>query len=160
MSALSKIVRKGAYHSLHPFLRIVRRLFAWNKESARVVLAYKNELLLVRNIGVQRWSFPGGTLDKGEAPEQCALRELREELLIDNAPITYKLGTYSSHTERGHGLVHVFVAAAQSLLYKRQWEIDDARWFALNDLPENLSPATARRIGEYKNGLRDLSTFW
>lgn len=160
MSVFGKLARKGTYHMAHPLLRWVYRLFVSNKESARVMVILKNEILLVRNVGVDKWSLPGGTIEKGETPEQAALRELQEELLISTAPIESKLGVYHSHIENEHAPVHVFVAAAQTLLYKRQWEIDEARWFALNDLPENLSPATARRIGEYKNGLRNVSTFW
>ena len=159
MSILSMLARKGMYYVAHPVLRAARRLLP-QKESARILLAYGNEVLLVRNIGVGRWSLPGGAFSKNETAEACALRELKEELSITDAKMEYRLGTYHSHGEGLHNSVHIFVAQARSLHHKKAWEIDEARWFALNDLPSNLSPATARRIGEYKNNLRDVSSFW
>jgi 8-oxo-dGTP pyrophosphatase MutT (NUDIX family) len=33
--------------------------------------------------GGQRWQFPGGNMDLGESPWECALRECREETGID-----------------------------------------------------------------------------
>ena len=150
---------RGMYHFLHPLLRWYR-LLSPARNSARVLLTYKNEILLIHNIGVQRWSFPGGTLHKDESPESCALRELKEELKISDATIEYKLGTYHGEHHRKQVLVHVYVARAMSFYHKKQWEVDRSEWFTLNQLPSNLSPATARRIGDYKNGLRDVSAFW
>jgi ADP-ribose pyrophosphatase YjhB (NUDIX family) len=160
MKFLTNLARKGAYHFLHPILRLYRVYLSPAKDSARVVLTYNNEVMLVRNIGVKRWSLPGGTLDQGETPEACALRELKEELNISDAEIDYKLGAYDGEHHGQPVVVHVFVAKAQSLYHKKQWEIDRAGWFALGQLPPNLSPATARRIGDYKNGLRDTKNFW
>lgn len=155
-----KLAYKGIYYCLHPLLRWYRLILSPAKDSARVLLTYKNEIMLVRNIGVKRWSFPGGTLHKNETPEACALRELKEELSISDAEIRYKLGTYQGEHHGTQVSVHVYVAEAPSFRHKKQWEIDRAGWFTLGELPSKLSPATSRRIGDYKNGLRDVITFW
>lgn len=160
MNFLKKLAHKGAYHLLHPLLRLYYVLFSPAKDSARVLLMYGNEVMLIRNIGVRRWALPGGTMENGEAPEVCALRELKEELTIADAEIEYKLGTYDGEFHGTKVQVHVYVARVNSLYHKKQWEIDRAGWFALNQLPARLSPATARRIGDYKNGLRNVSMFW
>ena len=160
MDFWEKLAHKAAYHFLHPLLRLYRVLFSPARDSARVLLTYGNEIMLVRNIGVRRWALPGGAIDNGETPKVCALRELKEELNIADAEIEYKLGTYDGEFHGKKVLVHVYVARAKSLYHKKQWEIDRSGWFALNQLPPNLSSATARRIGEYKNGLRSVSAVW
>jgi ADP-ribose pyrophosphatase YjhB (NUDIX family) len=47
------------------------------------------------------WCLPGGFMELGESPEECALRELREETGI-RGRIGDLLGVTSSHSEQYH----------------------------------------------------------
>jgi len=159
MTFWKKILKKVAYHVAHPVLRFIRK----NKTpapSARGIVLYKDEVLLIRNIGVSHWSLPGGSMEHGEGPEEGLLRELREELHLPEMRIEYRLGVYDGEHKGKNVPVYIFVVRALSLYRKKQWEIDEACWFRLSGLPENLSPATCRCIRDYTAGLRDTKGEW
>ena len=44
-----------------------------------VVVKYKKDYLLMFNKWRQNWELPGGIIDEGETPRECAVRELYEE---------------------------------------------------------------------------------
>ena len=57
----------------------------------------RNELLLLKRapgvaLGPGLWGFPAGHIEPGETPEQCALRELKEELGLEPPELLSTLG--------------------------------------------------------------------
>jgi 8-oxo-dGTP diphosphatase len=70
-----------------------------------------DRILLIRKkrgLGAGKINGPGGRLDAGESPLACAVRELREELLID-AVSPREHGELRFHFVDGYGIhAHVF----------------------------------------------------
>lgn len=49
------------------------------KQKACAVILRNKKFLVVRNVGRNIWTSPGGHIEKGETPEQAVRRELKEE---------------------------------------------------------------------------------
>jgi 8-oxo-dGTP diphosphatase len=63
-----------------PVARLWRRLSRAPHQGALVAVHVGRELLLVRSSYRPEWSFPGGSVRRGETPEAAARRELVEEI--------------------------------------------------------------------------------
>lgn len=145
---------------MYPLARVYWKLFNPQASGARALIILDNEVLLIKNLNLSYWTMPGGGIDRNENPEQCIVRELKEELDLSDLIVEYKLGEYQSQKEGKKDAIYIFICRPLSKEYKKQWEIEDAKWFSLDELPENISPATVRRIGEYRSGNRDVVAMW
>jgi 8-oxo-dGTP pyrophosphatase MutT (NUDIX family) len=93
------------------------------------------------------WSLPKGNLDRGEAPEQAAVREISEEvgLPLDRLTVLGELPP-SEYMYRRQGrlvskIVHHYLveAPADTPLIPQQQEIDEARWVPLHEAAATVS---------------------
>ncbi|MES2623305.1 MAG: NUDIX domain-containing protein [Patescibacteria group bacterium] len=148
------------YKLTHPFFRLYWRIFKPKTFGTKALLIYKDSILLTKNINSSHWGLPGGKIDKGETPEQCICRELQEELTLSCLVPEFKLGTFTSNNEGKRDTVYVFAFLLPSQDFTKQWELHDAEWFSITDLPKDTSPATLRRINEFKNNERNIVSIW
>ncbi|HEY0413371.1 MAG TPA: NUDIX domain-containing protein [Allosphingosinicella sp.] len=118
------------------------------------------ELLLVRNSYGQRHLFvlPGGGVGRRESEETAAAREVREELGIEAGPLVL-VSVHASTGEGKRDTVHLFRAVTDATPVADGVEVEEARFFPLDALPERLSAATARRIEELR-GTRPRDGGW
>jgi ADP-ribose pyrophosphatase YjhB (NUDIX family) len=106
----------------------------------------QGRVLLVRHgYGSGRWSVPGGGLGRGEAPEACARREMREELGCD----LEHLELVAQFEEQVYGAVHrAFVFTARFVGEPRPdgREVIETGWFPRDALPQGLAGVARRRL--------------
>ena len=91
--------------------------------------------------------FPAGIIDKGETPEQAAIRELQEECgygLDERRPITY-LGSFSVNPDRHRGRFHVvFIDGVERIGNTSFDDTEDIESFTLSneELQEKMANGT------------------
>jgi len=89
------------------------------------------------------WGIPGGFLSSAEQPEEAMRRELREEIGIEVDDVTMVLMRTLSQIRQ----VEVyFRARALGSPHPCSFEIKQAVWFAIEDLPTELSKDQRRLI--------------
>jgi 8-oxo-dGTP pyrophosphatase MutT (NUDIX family) len=118
---------------------------------AQAIVVTDGEVLLIKTTYRPHWEFPGGKIEDLEAPESAAIRETKEESRIFIKQIARKLGTYTRKYFFTTITIHVYVAGEweELDLWRPTLEIAERKFFPLDQLPEDISPATKRRIDEY-----------
>lgn len=151
---------------IHRLLGKVARLL-WRVTRPRtigvraVLLDAGDRIALVRHSYIDGWYLPGGGVKKGEAIVDALRRELAEEVAIEGATVERVLGVYHSRREGkdDHVVVYVARAGADTLRAADALEVAGAGWFALDALPPGTTPATCRRIAEFRAGVTGGGTW-
>ncbi|MEL6288273.1 MAG: NUDIX domain-containing protein [Pseudomonadota bacterium] len=118
-------------------------------------------VLLVRHGYRPGWHFPGGGVERGESVRTALARELEEEAgVIAKEPATFHgLFTNFEAFPGDHIAVFVLDAWRQPKVPEPNAEIREVAFFSPNDLPLDVSPATARRLAELR-GEQPVSEEW
>lgn len=120
-----------------------------------LVIDADDRLALVRHTYGNYWYLPGGGVKKGESMLAALGRELAEELAIRDYRVERVLGLYLNRLEGKEDHVAVYVVrvdAGHAMARNDRLEIEDCGWFALDVLPDGLSPGTGRRLAEWRAG--------
>lgn len=124
---------------------------------ASVIIYKDNRVLLQQRSDNKCWGYHGGRIEMGEVVEEAAKREVFEETGLTIHSIRL-FGVFS-----GPDLHHVYpdgnevdiidiVFACDDFsgeLKRQEDEVDDLRWFAIEELPDNLSPPIKRALLQF-----------
>jgi len=103
----------------------------------------QNKILLCHRLDYNLWNLPGGTMELGESPWECVIREVREETGL-NVEIIRLAGIYNK-PEKSE-LVFSFVCRVVGGKISLNEEADKIEYFSIKDIPQNTSPKQLERI--------------
>lgn len=118
-----------------------------------VIIEYEGGIVLVERKNPPRgWALPGGFIDYGEAAEEAAVREAKEETSLDLEGLT-QFHVYSDPARdcRMHTMTVVFVASGKGQLRAAD-DARAARVFAHDGIPAEMAFDHRDIIEDYVSG--------
>jgi 8-oxo-dGTP pyrophosphatase MutT (NUDIX family) len=140
-------------HPLKSFICFARRLllafFRVRTIGARALVIRDHEILLIKHTYQKGWYTIGGAVEKGESALQAVKRELYEEVGLKTISSPELFGIYFSRNESRDDHVVLYVVKDFTIKEVDSEEIAEKKWFRFDNLPDDISLATKRRIDEY-----------
>ena len=109
-----------------------------------VIIEKNQKVLLLKRVNVHgsgSWSTPGGHLDYGETPEDCAVRETREETSIEIQEVTFRGITNDIFKDVGRHYITIWMGAkyrSGEPVVNAPEEMSEIGWFSWDALPAPL----------------------
>jgi 8-oxo-dGTP diphosphatase len=109
-----------------------------------VIITKDDQVLLMKRKGLHgqgTWSTPGGHLDFGETPEQCAAREAKEEVGLDVVDIRFRAVTNDIFDITGRHYITIWMdgrTLPNDPVIAAEDEVAEIGWFAWGSLPSPL----------------------
>jgi ADP-ribose pyrophosphatase YjhB (NUDIX family) len=136
------------------FLHLYWRMKRGMTLGVRGVVLRSDEVMLVRHGYTPGWHLPGGGVEPGETFEEALAKELLEEgnVRIKGKPRLHALFQNRHASSRDHVAVYVVREFDYDGPLAPSWEIQEARFFPLNALPEATTQGARNRIAEIIEG--------
>lgn len=142
--------KTGVVRLLHRLRALAWRVARPTTLGSRCLVLSGEAVLLVRHTYEPWWYLPGGGVGRGESFADAARREVREETGLRVAELRL-FGLYHSRAEGKSDHIALFVAGAVAGTPRAaSREIAAVTFAPLDALPPETSPATRRRIAEWR----------
>ncbi|MBN1112393.1 MAG: NUDIX domain-containing protein [Bacteroidales bacterium] len=122
----------------------IKNIFEYRKAAGGIVENKQGKLLFINRL--EKWDLPKGHLEKGEEPEQGALREVEEECGISSMTIEkYIDSTYHIYHTKGVAVLKktywykMNYSGNEQLIPQTEESITEAKWVDKKDIQKILS---------------------
>jgi ADP-ribose pyrophosphatase YjhB (NUDIX family) len=146
----AEMIDKRINHEERKVCPVCKFVFYHNPvPAAGVVIEKDNKILLVKRKYEPYkgdWSCPAGFMEYDESPEQCAIREIKEELNVD-VELDGLFGVYSGMDDpRTHAILIMYWAKIKGGELKPGDDAEEIRFFAKEEVPQNIAFLAHRQI--------------
>ncbi|TAN45116.1 MAG: NUDIX hydrolase [Nitrospirae bacterium] len=110
------------------------------------------QVVLIANKKNTVWTLPKGMIDRGEEREDTAIREIREETGLTGRVVemlgekSYWFFLKNENLKCKKTVTYFLVEYVEGNTEDHNWEVDDARWFDLEEAMNTLSYKRDREI--------------
>lgn len=120
----------------------------------------QGRVFLVRHSYLPGWYLPGGGVERGETVIEALHKEIREEgnLTATSSPEIFHVYFNNKASRRDHVVLYR-LNVEQTAPRLADWEIKESGFFDPDNLPEDATAATRRRLQELKGEIT-VSDYW
>jgi 8-oxo-dGTP pyrophosphatase MutT (NUDIX family) len=151
INSLLHEIKKEEFHAgvmLDPDLPKLKKQFFKHftliEAAGGIVQNNKKELLFI--YGLDKWDLPKGKMEKGELPDECALREVEEETGVTQLTLKKKIGeTYHTYDAFGKHFLktthwyYMTCPAGQKLIPQTEEDITAIKWVHTKNIKEPVA---------------------
>ena len=137
------------------------KIFKPQTLGVKLLLINDGKILLVEHSYTKGYHLPGGGVKTGEMFDRALKREIMEELGLDINKLQL-FGVYQSSKQGKIDTIIVFLSTRPVDLNEAKLsnEINHADFYALDNLPANISPGSRKRIQEYLSDNFPITKEW
>lgn len=157
-------IKKPEFHAgvlwhkdIEQLKKVFFKHFVLIEAAGGIVQNNKKELLFIYRLS--KWDLPKGKMEKGEKPDECALREVEEETGVTDLKLKKKVGeTYHTYDEFGKHILktthwyYMTCPAGQKLVPQTEEDITETKWISTKDIKEpiaNTYPSIKDILGKF-----------
>jgi ADP-ribose pyrophosphatase YjhB (NUDIX family) len=151
IKALLHEIKKPEFHAgvlWHQDLESLKKAFFKHftiiEAAGGIVQNPKKELLFIHRLG--KWDLPKGKMEKGEQPQDCAVREVEEETGVKDLKLKKKIGnTYHTYDEFGKHILkithwyYITCGSKQELTPQTEEDITLVKWVSTKNIKEPIA---------------------